>query len=190
MSKVVHEFTATVPRWAPYVTPVELDKATPEQREAMQITPSSKGISPYVLTLAHDPESLKVRSPLFNMIMYGKGGLSSAERELGAVAASIVNACVYCVAVHASRFNQLTKRPEVMDTIFAAGAGAELEDHHQADLRFRGEALAVAAGRRGRRNRGAARHRPVGGRDPRLDPVGLDLRLGQPADAYAGRAGH
>ena len=136
MSQVVHEFTATVPRWAPYVTPVELDKATPEQRDAMQITPSSKGISPYVLTLAHDPESLRVRSPLFNTIMYGKGGLSSAERELGAVAASIVNSCVYCVAVHAARFNQLTKRPEVMETIFAGGIEAELEDHHRAIFDF------------------------------------------------------
>ncbi|WP_038362966.1 peroxidase-related enzyme [Bosea sp. UNC402CLCol] len=136
MSKVVHEFTATVPRWQPYVTPVEIDKATPEQLEAMQVTPSNKKISAYVLTLAHDPESLKVRSPLFNAIMYGKGGLSSAERELGAVAASVVNACVYCAAVHASRFNQLTKRPEVMETIFAAGTQAELEEQHQAIFDF------------------------------------------------------
>lgn len=136
MSRTVHEFTAVVPRWAPFVTPVELDKATPEQRDAMQITPSSKGISTYVLTLAHDPESLKVRSPLFNAIMYGKGGLSSAERELGAVAASIVNSCVYCVAVHASRFNQLTKRTDVMETIFAGGVDAELEDNHQAIFDF------------------------------------------------------
>ena len=136
MSQVVHEFTATVPRWSPYVTPVELDKATPEQRDAMQITPSSKGISPYVLTLAHDPESLKVRSPLFSTMRSGRGGLSSGGRERGAVAASIVNSCVYCVAVHASRFNQLTKRPEVMETIFAGGVEAELEDHHQAIFDF------------------------------------------------------
>lgn len=136
MSKVVHAFTATVPRWSPYVTPVDLDRATPEQLDAMQVTPSNKKISAYVLTLAHDPESLKVRSPLFNAIMYGKGGLSSAERELGAVAASIVNSCVYCVAVHASRFNQITKRPEVMETIFAGGVEAELEDHHQAIFDF------------------------------------------------------
>ena len=37
-------------------------------------------------------------------IMYGKDGLPSAERELGAVGASIVNRCIYCAAVHASRF--------------------------------------------------------------------------------------
>jgi hypothetical protein len=65
MSEVVHSFTTTVPTWSPYVTPVELASATPEQLAAMKVTPSNKGVSPYVLTLAHDPESLAVRSPLF-----------------------------------------------------------------------------------------------------------------------------
>lgn len=136
MSTVVHEFTATVPRWAPFVTPVVLAEATPEQLDAMQVTPSNKKISEYVLTLAHDPESLKVRSPLFNAIMYGKSGLSSAERELGATAASIVNRCVYCAAVHASRFIGLTRREDVVEEIFARELEAELEEHQQAIFDF------------------------------------------------------
>ncbi|MGO6901110.1 alkylhydroperoxidase, partial [Rhizobium ruizarguesonis] len=89
MSEVVHTFTTTVPRWQPYVVPVDFATATDEQHAAMQTTPSNKGISPYVLTLAHDPETLAVRSPLFNLIMYGKDGLAASERELGAVAASV-----------------------------------------------------------------------------------------------------
>jgi len=136
MSTVVHAFTDKVPRWSPYVTPVVLAAATPEQLDAMQVTPSNKKISDYVLTLAHDPESLKVRSPLFNAIMYGKGGLSSAERELGATAASIVNRCVYCAAVHASRFISLTKRSDVIEEIFANKLDAELEEHQQAIFDF------------------------------------------------------
>jgi uncharacterized peroxidase-related enzyme len=136
MSTVVHEFTDKIPRWSPYVTPVVLSEATPEQLDAMQVTPSNKKISDYVLTLAHDPESLKVRSPLFNAIMYGKGGLSAAERELGATAASIVNRCVYCAAVHASRFNALTKRSDVIEAIFARELDAELEEHQQAIFDF------------------------------------------------------
>lgn len=136
MSTVVHEFTARIPRWSPYVMPVVLDQATPEQLDAMQVTPSNKKISDYVLTLAHDPESLKVRSPLFNAIMYGKEGLSSAERELGAVGASIVNRCVYCAAVHASRFNSLTKRMDVIEAIFEKESEAELEERQQAIFDF------------------------------------------------------
>ncbi|MFA1626180.1 peroxidase-related enzyme [Rhizobium mongolense] len=136
MSEVVHTFTTTVPRWQPYVVPVDFATATDEQHAAMQTTPSNKGISPYVLTLAHDPETLAVRSPLFNLIMYGKDGLAASERELGAVAASIVNRCVYCAAVHASRFNNLTKRADVIDAVFADGLDATLDDHLQAIFDF------------------------------------------------------
>ena len=136
MSRVIHAFTTKVPVWSPYVTPVDPAAATPEQIAAMQVTPSNKGISPYVLTLAHDPESLAVRSPLFNRIMYGKDGLISAERELGAVGASVVNRCVYCAAVHASRFNGLTKRPEVMNAIFRDERDAQLEPRDQAIFDF------------------------------------------------------
>lgn len=136
MSKVVEQFTTTIPRWNPYVVPVDIETATEEQRAAMQVTPSNKGISPYVLTLAHDPESLAVRSPLFNLIMYGKEGLAPGERELGAVAASVVNNCIYCTAVHASRFIGHTQRTDVIDAIFAGGLNVELDEYLQAIFDF------------------------------------------------------
>lgn len=136
MSEMVHTFTTTVPRWQPYVVPVDIATATDEQRAAMQVTPSNRGISTYVLTLAHDPESLAVRSPLFNLIMYGKDGLAASERELGAVAASVVNRCIYCAAVHASRFNNLTKRTDVIEAVFADGLEATLDEHLQAIFDF------------------------------------------------------
>lgn len=133
MNAPAHDFTTRPLRWAPYLTPVRLEEATPEQREAMKITPSNKRVSDYVLTLAHDPESLAVRSPLFNAIMYGRDGLSAADRELGAVASSVVNRCVYCVSVHAARYIQLTKRDDVITTIFA---GDKLDERSQAIFDF------------------------------------------------------
>jgi uncharacterized peroxidase-related enzyme len=136
MSEVVHNFTATIPTWSPYVTPVELASATSEQLAAMKVTPSNKGVSPYVLTLAHDPESLAVRSPLFNLIMYGKDGLSPAERELGALSASVVNRCIYCAAVHASRFISYSRRNDVVEEIFADERDATLEARQQALFNF------------------------------------------------------
>ncbi|MBS7740073.1 MULTISPECIES: peroxidase-related enzyme [unclassified Chelatococcus] len=132
----VHEFTAEPLQWSPYLKPVRLEEATPEQLDAMKVTPSNKKVSEYVLTLAHDPESLAVRSPLFNAIMYGRDGLSRAERELGAVGASIVNRCVYCASVHAAQFNRLTERTDVIARIFADGPAAELEEHQQAIFDF------------------------------------------------------
>ncbi len=136
MSQVIHKFTKRVPRWQPRVKPVALEDATPDQLDALQVTPSSTKISDYVLVLAHDVETLKVRSPLFNAIMYDQGGLDRAEREIGALAASIVNRCVYCAAVHAVRHAQLTKSEETIDSIFAAGETAKLEPRDQAIFDF------------------------------------------------------
>jgi uncharacterized peroxidase-related enzyme len=136
MSEALHAFTTQVPEWRPRVKPIKLAEATPEQLEALQVTPSNTKVSDYVLVLANDVETLKVRSPLFNAIMYGRGGLSRAERELGAVGASIVNRCIYCAAVHASRYNQLTKDETVIAKIFADGEEAELDERQAAILNF------------------------------------------------------
>ena len=136
MSRVIHKFTRRVPEWKPRVKPVELNSATPEQLNALKVTPSNTKVSSYVLTLAHDVESLTVRSPLFNAIMYDKGGMSRAEREVGAIAASMVNRCIYCAAVHADRHAQLEKSTEVTDQLFAQGVNADLSVRDAAIFAF------------------------------------------------------
>lgn len=136
MSGPIHDFTTEIPVWKPRVRPIVLAEATPEQLDALKVTPSNTKVSDYVLVLANDVETLKVRTPLFNAIMYNRGGLSRAERELGATAASVVNRCVYCAAVHASRYNQLTKDGTVMERIFADGEDAQLEERQAAIFAF------------------------------------------------------
>ena len=132
----ITEFTTVIPFWKPRVTPVDLNEATEEQLEAMKVTPSDTGVGEYVLVLAHDPQTLQERTPLFNGIMYSHGGLARAETELGAVAASIVNRCIYCAAVHSNRYNRLTKDKTVIESIFEAGEDAELDPRHQAIFNF------------------------------------------------------
>ncbi|WP_223421514.1 peroxidase-related enzyme [Tateyamaria pelophila] len=136
MSRIVHKFTRRVPEWRPRVTPVNLDEATPEQLDALKVTPSNTKVSAYVLTLAHDVESLSVRSPLFNAIMYDEGGMSRAERELGAIAASMVNRCIYCAAVHADRHAKLEKSTDVTDKLFTQGTDADLSPRDAAIFTF------------------------------------------------------
>jgi len=136
MSRVVHKFTRRVPEWQPRVTPVKLNEATPAQLDALKVTPSNTKVSAYVLTLAHDVESLSVRSPLFNAIMYDEGGMSRAERELGAIAASMVNRCIYCAAVHADRHAKLEGSADVTDKLFAQGADADLSPRDTAIFAF------------------------------------------------------
>ncbi len=136
MSTIIHEFTTKIPGWRPRVQPIKLDEATPEQLDALKVTPSNTKVSDYVLVLANDVETLKVRTPLFNAIMYNRGGMGRAERELSAVGASVVNRCVYCAAVHASRYNQLTKDKQAMQAIFADGEEAELDERQKAIFLF------------------------------------------------------
>ena len=132
----IRNFTTAVPHWQPRVTPVELQNATDEQLDAMKVTVSNTKIGEYTLVLALDPETLQQRTPLFNGIMYGRGGLSRAETELGAVAASVVNQCIYCAAVHANRYNELTKDESLTESIFAGSVDAETEPRINALLEF------------------------------------------------------
>ena len=136
MSDVLQDFTTKVPHWRPRVMPIKLEDATPDQLEALKVTPSNTKVSDYVLVLARDSETLRERTPLFNAIMYNRGGMSRAERELGAVGASVVNRCVYCAAVHASRYNVLAKDKAVMERIFADAEKTELDPRQQAIFDF------------------------------------------------------
>ncbi len=136
MSDSLHEFTVEVPHWRPRVQPIDLAAATPDQLEALKVTPSNRKVSDYVLVLANDVETLEVRTPLFNAIMYNSGGLGRSGRELGAIGASVVNRCIYCAAVHASRYNQLTRTEDHVREIFAEGEAAALPPREAAIFDF------------------------------------------------------
>ncbi len=105
-------FTLEPVEWAAWLPPVDAATATPRQRAALDASPQRD--SPYFLTLAHDVDSLEQRSPLFHAVMYAPRGLPRADRELATVVVSIINGCVYCSSVHARRFVELTKRPDVI----------------------------------------------------------------------------
>lgn len=94
--------------WQPHLPPVDLAEATQAQLDAMTVTPSAKAVSPYVRTLAHDPESYVARTELFNAILYADGALPRADRELAAFAASLVGGCRYCANVHARQHINLS----------------------------------------------------------------------------------
>lgn len=104
--------------WHPHIAPVELADATPEQLEAMKVTPSAKKVSEYVRTLAHDPESYVARTVLFNAIMYVEGGLPREDRELGALGASVVNGCRYCAVIHGRQHARITGSDAVVSAVY------------------------------------------------------------------------
>jgi uncharacterized peroxidase-related enzyme len=132
--KRMRDFTHGELDWRPWLAPLDLNAATEAQLLALKVTPSNRAVGAYSLVLAHDPEALAERSPLYNGIMFGAKGLPRADRELGAVAASRINGCAYCASVHALRFTQLTKEPEVMKRIQRDGADAALDPRRAAIL--------------------------------------------------------
>jgi len=132
MTRPMRDFTQGELDWQPWLAPVDLDAATDAQRAALKITPSNRAVGAYSLVLAHDPEALEHRSPLYNAIMFGAKGLPRAERELGVVVASHINGCAYCASVHAKRFTELTKAPEVMRRIQQDGVQTVLEPRQNA----------------------------------------------------------
>jgi uncharacterized peroxidase-related enzyme len=136
MSKPMRDFTHGELEWRPWVAPLDLNAATEAQLAALKVTPSNRAVGAYSLVLAHDPEALSERSPLYNGIMFGAKGLPRADRELGAVAASRINGCAYCASVHALRFTQITKEPGVMERIQRDGVDAALDPRRKAILDY------------------------------------------------------
>jgi uncharacterized peroxidase-related enzyme len=120
-------FTLEAVEWEAWLEPVDAATATPAQLAALDKSPPQARSSPYFLTLAHDVQSLDERAPLFNAVMYAPKGLKRAERELATVVVSIINGCVYCSSVHARRWVELTKRPDIIRALYDDGLDAKLE---------------------------------------------------------------
>lgn len=114
-------FTLDELEWSSWLETVDPATATQEQIAVLEESNSRAKTSPYYLTLVHDTEVLRQRSRLFNAVMYGQKGLPRAERELSTVAVSRINGCPYCASVHSRLYAQLTKHPEIIQTIFDKG---------------------------------------------------------------------
>jgi uncharacterized peroxidase-related enzyme len=129
-------FTSRPVEWKPWLDPVDAEMANDEQLAAIGEAPPEARSSPDLLALLHDPPSLLQSLRLFTSVMSVPQGLPRAERELASVIASMLNACVHCASVHSRRFVELSKKPQVMEALFADGFGAELEPRLRAIADF------------------------------------------------------
>ena len=125
-------FTLDELGWDAWLETVEIEKATPEQVTVLEESNSRAKTSPYYLLLVHDIEALRQRSRLFNAVMYGPKGLPRSDRELSTVAVSRINGCPYCASVHSQRYAQLTKQPELIQSILDQGVETDLPPRERA----------------------------------------------------------
>jgi uncharacterized peroxidase-related enzyme len=129
-------FTSESLEWRGWLDLVDLNRATPLQLEVLDESHPKARTSQYYLTLIHQPDVLRQRSIVFNASMYAPGGMSRAERELGATVTSRINACVYCASVHAQRFEQLARRNDVIAQVFADPYSAGTSNRERAIIRY------------------------------------------------------
>jgi uncharacterized peroxidase-related enzyme len=130
-------FTTDELDWRSWLRIVDVNEASAEQITVLEESNSRAKTSEYYLTLIHDTEALRQRSRLFNAVMYGRDGLSRAERELSTVAVSRINGCPYCASVHSRLFIQLAKKPEVIQSLFDKGVDdAELPSREWALVEY------------------------------------------------------
>jgi uncharacterized peroxidase-related enzyme len=113
-------FTMQTLEWVPWIETVnEIGLSESELREIYEQAPNARGSS-YFATLALDLPALVQRTGLFNSTMRSPGGASNSERELAATVTSLINGCIYCTSVHAQRYVQYAKKPEVMEQLLAS----------------------------------------------------------------------
>ncbi|MFD5746550.1 peroxidase-related enzyme [Streptomyces sp. NPDC127033] len=117
-------FTLDQLTWQPRITAVEADALSPEQRAVIDAHTTLSTASPYYRTLLHDPAALDHRTHVYNAVMYGRGGLPRAERELATLVVSRVNGCVYCASVHGRKYAQLSRDEARALRVLRDGAAA------------------------------------------------------------------
>ncbi len=74
-----------------------------------------------------NPEAMQNHLDLYMTIMFGKSGLTRAEREAIAVVVSANNDCAYCVNHHAEALRRYIKDDETLDMLMAADGLETLE---------------------------------------------------------------
>ncbi|WP_051764300.1 peroxidase-related enzyme [Streptomyces sp. NRRL F-5135] len=121
-------FTLARLTWRPRVPAVAADALTPGQQAVVDAHATLSTTSPYYRTLLHDPAALDHRTHVYNAIMYGRGGLPRAERELATLLVSRANGCVYCASVHGRKYGQLSRDEAAARRVLRAGGDALAPD--------------------------------------------------------------
>uniref|UniRef100_A0A8D2IR47 Carboxymuconolactone decarboxylase-like domain-containing protein n=1 Tax=Varanus komodoensis TaxID=61221 RepID=A0A8D2IR47_VARKO len=110
--------------------------------EQMEEAERKNGFLPNVFkVMSHRPAEFRAFFDYHHLVMNKEtGNLSMADKELIAVATSIVNHTPYCVAVHSAFHRMYSKKPTLADQVIVNWKKADLSDRERAMLEF---ALAV-----------------------------------------------
>ncbi|RRO15415.1 hypothetical protein EIL87_15220 [Saccharopolyspora rhizosphaerae] len=103
-------------------------EAFPSMRWVSRVVPGGE----FVETLKLDAGVLSAQTLLREAIMTGRGALDRADRELAALATSLINGCGYCTAVHGKRQVELSGDPLTAVVLAEAGPAAIADERLRA----------------------------------------------------------
>ena len=129
-----------------WIEEVEVSEAEGKLAETYAALIKQRGkVSNILKVHSLNPDAMSAHLDLYMTIMFGKSGLSRAEREAIAVVVSANNECDYCVNHHAEALRRYIKDEEVISMLMTAD-GLETLEPRLSNIVRHAEKLTTAPG--------------------------------------------
>ena len=127
-----------------WIEEIELTEAEGKLAETYSRLMEKRGkVSNILQVQSLNPDSLDRHLDLYMTIMFGKSGLSRAEREAIAVVVSATNDCEYCVNHHTDALRRYIKDEDILQAL-ASADGLEMLEPRLGNIVIHAEKLTSA----------------------------------------------
>ncbi|MFZ4832987.1 CMD domain-containing protein [Rouxiella sp. Mn2063] len=100
-------FSLQMLQWTSRLTEINLQQATHQQLDALDLSAPNARSSSFYRLLIQDERLLEEYSAIFSHIMRGENGETGLVQELAATTTSRLNGCLYCTGIHARAYLEL-----------------------------------------------------------------------------------
>ena len=97
-------FSLRVLQWKSRLPEINLQQATHQQLDALDLSAPNARSSSFYRLLVQDEQLLEEYSAIFSHIMKGENGEAELIQELAAVSTSRLNGCLFCAGIHARTY--------------------------------------------------------------------------------------
>ncbi len=119
-------FTLDFLEWTPWLERAVDTDIDAEQRDRVTTAIGNASNADYIAVLANDFEAWQARALVHRHVYTSEEPEPTAWRELGAITASRINGCVFCVSVHARIYANLSKKRDLVQRFLEDGVDTNL----------------------------------------------------------------
>lgn len=121
----------------PWIKTIDENEATGRIKELYDELIEKRGkVSNIMKIQSLNPEAMKQHLDLYMTLLFGKSGLSRAERELIAVVVSAANKCDYCISHHAEALNNYWKDDEKVRQAIKSPESLDLSERERSMIHY------------------------------------------------------